>query len=288
MPATSAGTPLANGNGLLPSSHGVVRCLYASMLRIRMLAEGGWSLSGSELPLHTCGLGAGDEAIIAGVSLDLVAGDAFVVPGAQVPQSAWMEHILSQSARNGTQPEAEDTPWTSRVSTHPFNQGTGWALTQRLEKQGHVVVALSVEEEAAAERWHEAIKFAGIHKLPVIFVLKRNSIAEADASERSPALEEVSFMVRECGFPAVIVDGKDAMAVWRVTQESIHRARNGAGPTMIECDTGPSQGSDPLAQMEGYMRKRNAWNDQWRLEAAKQIQTEMEAAFAAAGARIIS
>ena len=42
-------------------------------------------------------------------------------------------------------------------------------------------------------------------------------------------------MARDYGFPGIIVDGSDVVAVWRVAQESIHRARNGAGPTLIDC-----------------------------------------------------
>ena len=62
-------------------------------------------------------------------------------------------------------------------------------------------------------------------------------------------------MARDYGYPGIIVDGQDVVAVWRVAQESIHRARNGAGPTLIDCRMDSKR--DPLAHMEHYMRKRN-------------------------------
>ena len=47
-----------------------------------------------------------------------------------------------------------------------------------------------------------------------------------------------------------IVDGNDVVAIWRVVQESIHRARAGAGPTMIECQIGLPGSQEPLAHLE--------------------------------------
>ena len=122
------------------------------------------------------------------------------------------------------------------VSFDPFNLGTGLALAHRLEKKRNVVIALSTEEDSVPEGWHEAMKFAGIHKLPIVYV-KSGFAFETAPAKGTPMLEELSFMARDCGFPAIVVDGKDAVAVWRVAHESIHRARNGAGPTLIECVT---------------------------------------------------
>ena len=55
-------------------------------------------------------------------------------------------------------------------------------------------------------------------------------------------------------FPEYVADAGDVVAVWRVAQESIYRARNGSGPTLIDCRKLTPQ--DPLAHMEHYMRKR--------------------------------
>ncbi len=249
-----------------------------------MLAERAPSVSGGAALIDNCILGVGDEAVVVGSSLDLGPGDAFVAAhnslATQVARTVWLDGMLLVPTQSGTPVSSAELPGGSPVSTHPFNFGTGLALTQRLEKKRGVVLALCADEDLAPERWHEAIKFAGIHKLPVIYVLKRSFASQPDSSKQNPALEKVSFMVRDCGFPGVIVDGGDAVAVWRVTQESIHRARNGAGPTMLDCDTHSSRGSDPLTRMEHYMRKRSAWEDEWRRDIAERIEAEMEAAVA--------
>ena len=57
----------------------------------------------------------------------------------------------------------------------------------------------------------------------------------ADAVPKSD--EDLRDRAEAYGFPGITVDGNDIVAVWRVTQESIHRARSGAGPTLIECRT---------------------------------------------------
>jgi pyruvate dehydrogenase E1 component alpha subunit len=97
--------------------------------------------------------------------------------------------------------------------------------------------------------------------------------------------EDLRDRAEAYGFPGITVDGNDAVAVWRVTQESIHRARTGAGPTLIECvtwrwhaETGerssnsrrahPSNSArsqhDPLHHMEHYMKKRGLWQQDWK------------------------
>ena len=100
-------------------------------------------------------------------------------------------------------------------------------------------------------------------------------------------------------------DGNDLVAVWRVTQESIHRARTGAGPTLIECCTwrwhaetdGPSGNGgpppnksnhvrwqhDPLHHMEHYMKKRNLWNQAWVTGLADDYRRILQLAVKSAG-----
>jgi TPP-dependent pyruvate/acetoin dehydrogenase alpha subunit len=275
----------ANGNRVPLSSHDALRRLYASMLQFRMLAEREPRVAGGSALFDKCGFGVGDEAVVVGCSLDMGPTDTFVADNTnlstQTARTVWLDGTFLRPVQNETQLGAVAEPSTAEIFTHPFNLGTGLALTHRLEKNHNVVVALCADVDLDPERWHGAAKFAGIHKLPVIYVLRRSSASQPDSSKPNPALEDVSFMVRDCGFPAVIVDGSDAVAVWRVSQESIHRARNGAGPTMIDCDTHSSPSRDPLAQMEHYMRKRCAWEDEWRSEIAERIEAEMEAAVAA-------
>ena len=262
-----------NGNGTALSNQEVLCRLYFSMLKCRMLSERAQRVVTVRDPADY-DFAIGREAIVVGATLELGPEDTIAASprnfSAQVAKGASVEALSSQpSHEDRTQPGS-----TARLD--PFNLGTGLALAQRLEKKRNVVVALCSSSDAASpDCRHEAMKFAGIHKLPVIYVLKRSSAFELGPEKRSPALEELSFMARDCGFPAIIVDGQDAVAVWRVAQESIHRARNGAGPTLIECDTESSPDTDPLAHLEHYMRKRGVWDDQWRRDAAHRIDAEI-------------
>src|SRR5208337_3441994 len=113
----------------------------------------------------------------------------------------------------------------------PFNLATGLALSHKLEKKGNVVVAFWDEDAAGLEASHEALKFAGIHKLPIIYVTRSTGLDDLGSRKHS-TLEEFSFVAKDYGFPSILVDGNDVVAVWRAAQESVHRARNGAGPTL--------------------------------------------------------
>ena len=272
--------------GVSPSNHDVLCRLYASMLKCRMLAERAHRLSGNQTPGADYDFAIGREAVVIGATLELGPEDTIAVPprdfAVHIAKGSSLKCLLSQAVRqNRIQAPTRAKGGCSRatVSFDPFNLGTGLALAHRLEKKRTVVVALCGEETSAPDRWHDAMKFAGVHKLPIIYV-KSTSAFNLRPGKGSPALEELSFMARDSGFPAIIVDGKDAVAVWRVAQESIHRARNGAGPTLIECDTQSPYASDPLTQMEHYMKKRGIWDDEWRRDTAERIEADIDSAAA--------
>jgi len=259
----------ANGAGASPSNQDVLRTLYASMLKCRILAQRVQDLPGGETHGHDYTFDIGHEAIVVGATVELGPQDTLVVStrnfAAHVAKGVSLETLISRGApEDGAQAVVVTDGSPARaVSLDPFNLGTGLAVAHRLEKNRNVVVALCSERNSAPERWHEAMKFAGVHKLPIIYV-KSGSVFELVPAKGAPAFEELSFMARDCRFPAIVVDGKDAVAVWRVVHESIHRARNGAGPTLIECETRASSAGDPLEHMEHYMKKRGFWDNEWR------------------------
>jgi TPP-dependent pyruvate/acetoin dehydrogenase alpha subunit len=268
-----------SGNGTAPSNQDVLRRMYALMLKSRMLTEQARRLlNGRAQRIPSDSLG--HEAVVVGATLELGPEDTMVASprnfAALVARGASLEFVLSQAAsENEIQAVVANQHSRATFSVDPFNLGTGVALAQKLEKKRNVVVALCAEDTSPSERWHEAMKFAGIHKLPILYVMKRSSAFDLDPASRTPVLDDVSFVAHDCGFPAIIVDSNDAVAVWRVAQESIHRARSGAGPTLIECEVQLAHAGDPLAQMEHYMKKRGSWDDQWRQDAWEQIAAEI-------------
>ena len=92
------------------------------------------------------------------------------------------------------------------------------------------------EGSTANGQWHEAMNFAGIHRLPVVFVLENNKFAYSTPNELEFAVDPVR-RADGYGFPGVSVDGNDVEAVFEASRGAVDRARAGEGPTLIECHT---------------------------------------------------
>jgi TPP-dependent pyruvate/acetoin dehydrogenase alpha subunit len=84
--------------------------------------------------------------------------------------------------------------------------------------------------------WHEAMNFAGIHRLPIVFILENNQFAYSTPNELEFAVDPVE-RARTYGFPGTSVDGNDVEAVFEAARIAAGRAREGQGPTLIECQT---------------------------------------------------
>jgi 2-oxoisovalerate dehydrogenase E1 component alpha subunit len=117
----------------------------------------------------------------------------------------------------------------------PHASGIAYAIKTRGED---AVVACWFGEGATSEGiWHEALNFAGIHKLPVVFVCENNHYAISVAQRKQMAVEDVADRAAGYGFPGVVVDGNDILASYEVMKAAVDRARAGEGPTLIETKT---------------------------------------------------
>jgi 2-oxoisovalerate dehydrogenase E1 component alpha subunit len=100
------------------------------------------------------------------------------------------------------------------------------------------VVGCWFGEGATSEgAWHEGLNFAGIHKLPVIFVCENNYYAISVAQTKQMAIANVADRAEAYGFPGVVVDGNDVLACYGAMKAAVERARAGEGPTLIEAKT---------------------------------------------------
>jgi TPP-dependent pyruvate/acetoin dehydrogenase alpha subunit len=113
----------------------------------------------------------------------------------------------------------------------------GLALTFKMEKTDNVVVAYFGEGASNVGDFHEALNFAGVHHLPIVFVCENNLYAYSVPVERSMAIDDVADRAESYGFEGVAINGNDVLAVYQSTQGALARARNGDGPTLIECKT---------------------------------------------------
>src|SRR6201993_554759 len=113
----------------------------------------------------------------------------------------------------------------------------GIALTYKLEQVDHVVIAYFGEGASNVGDFHEALNFAGVQQLPVVFVCENNQYAYSVPIEKSMAIDDVADRAHGYGFDGVAINGNDVLAVYQATQGALARARSGQGPTLIECKT---------------------------------------------------
>src|SRR5215470_4889679 len=113
----------------------------------------------------------------------------------------------------------------------------GIALTFKMEKTDNVVIAYFGEGASNTGDFHEALNFAGVQQLPVIFVCENNQYAYSVPIEKSMAIDDVADRAHGYGFDGVAINGNDVLAVYQATQGALARAREGDGPTLIECKT---------------------------------------------------
>ena len=129
-----------------------------------------------------------------------------------------------------------------RIFTHSspiatqYPHAAGIAFAIQKDGGSDVVVVYGGEGSTSEGDWHEAMNFAGIHRLPMVVVIENNQYAIS-----VPVAEEVAGQVADralgYGIYGVAVDGNDPLAMYAIACEAVARARSGEGPTLIEAKT---------------------------------------------------
>jgi pyruvate dehydrogenase E1 component alpha subunit len=113
----------------------------------------------------------------------------------------------------------------------------GCALAFRIREEKRVAVGWFGEGASARGDCHEAMTFAGVRKLPMVFVCDNNQWAYSTPTHLEFATQHVADRADSYGFEGIVVDGTDVLAVYREAKRAIEKAREGGGPTLIECVT---------------------------------------------------
>ena len=113
----------------------------------------------------------------------------------------------------------------------------GAALAAKLRKLDEISVAYFGDGATSTGDWHESMNFAGVHKLPMVFVCEFNGYAISVPWRKQAAIENVAIRAAGYGFPGVTVNGNDVLEVYGAMAEAVQRARSGEGPTLIEAKT---------------------------------------------------
>jgi len=113
----------------------------------------------------------------------------------------------------------------------------GVALKFRMRGEPNVAVAYFGEGASSRGDFHEALNFAGVQKLPVVFVCENNFYAFSTPQSMEMAIEDVADRAYGYGFKGHVCSGNDLFAVMHEMKPAVEKARNGEGPTLIECKT---------------------------------------------------
>lgn len=115
--------------------------------------------------------------------------------------------------------------------------GVGIALTFQMRGEKRVAMAFFGEGATSRGDFHEGLNFAGIWKLPIVFICNNNQYAYSTPLELQMPVKNVADRASAYGFEGKIVDGNDVLAVYKAAEEAVDKARAGGGPTLIECKT---------------------------------------------------
>jgi len=187
-------------------------------------------------------------------------------------------------------------------STLPVAVGTAYKF--KIRKEDRVAVAFFGEGASSRGDVHEAMNFAGIYKLPVLFLCENNFYAYSTPNELQFAVEDVADRAEGYGFKGEVCSGNDLHAVMKSARKAIERARAGGGPTFLECKTYRYHGHsehdratyrdqdelvawesrDPIERWEVYLEKRKYDIDAIRAEVSERVKRIVDDAVAFAEA----
>jgi len=114
---------------------------------------------------------------------------------------------------------------------------TGAAFACQYQKNGKIAVAFLGDASTNRGTFHEALNLASIWELPVVYVVENNHYGVANPQSEHMRIKDIADRAAGYGFPGVVVDGNDVIAVREAAAEAVDRARGGGGPTLMECKT---------------------------------------------------
>lgn len=130
-------------------------------------------------------------------------------------------------------------PEVGVLGTVPMVAGTipvavGAALSAKLRGTTQVAVAFFGDSATEEGVFHEAVNFAALHRLPVVFVCENNGFSSHLRLHRRRPVEDIASLVAPYGIPSKRLDGNDVLAVHDAAAEAVRRARFGQGASFLE------------------------------------------------------
>jgi TPP-dependent pyruvate/acetoin dehydrogenase alpha subunit len=270
-------------NPLIPNKK--LRQLFVAMVEMRALDEHVARVQRGVKARRRMVSTRGEEACRVSLAIELVAGDLVSDSAVGVAMGlvagVGVEPLLRQVAAGGSSANAaagRQLPWIEDVGDR-LRMAMGAALAFKTLKQANVVEAFVREGEVSNGTWRKALALASKLELPIIFVV----LPEASGKKtKRKVAGDLSALARSCGVPGIPVDAGDAVALYRVAQESLGRMRGGDGPVLVECVTLAVKGTrgvmDPLVQMREFLLGRKVCSEGWLDRAGDSLTRQIAAA----------
>jgi len=255
--------------------------LMRAMLRARRFGEKIVEVYGAQdmkTPVH---LSIGQEAVAAGVCLNLKADDYLFTTHRShahlLSKGASMTSMVAElyglaggcSGGKGGSMHLLDTAVScmgaSAIVGGSIPLGAGAALASQFRRDGRISVSFFGDGASEEGLFHETLNFASLKKLPVLFVCENNSYAtNSHIRARQPHFD-IARRAESYDIESVIVDGNDVLAVHGAAAAAVSRLRAGNGPAFIECKTyrwkghvGPEcdylKGCRPKEELDQWMK----------------------------------
>jgi len=221
------------------------RCLYLYrlMLTARRLDERCINMQ-RQGRIGTYGPCRGQEAAHCAATICLDPQDwvvhAFREPGSFYHRGWPLETVLKfwGGYEEGCQPPegVNDTPIAVPIASQvPHAMGIAWAM--KLRGDNHAVLCYCGDGGTSEGDFHEAMNFAGVYNLPVVFFVQNNQWAISIPREAQTRSETIAQKALAYGFDGLQLDGNDPLSVYVGTREAVDKAKSGGGPTLIEAVT---------------------------------------------------
>jgi hypothetical protein len=248
-----------------PLPHETLSQLYTTMLKSRLLSKR-WR----NAPRMS-------EAVLAGTLANSEAADLLVssVPHPILEVLSGTPIVNVSMLKVQTTTRAPDNNIRIIIAGNDAAAGvaSGLALALASSRSQSLVVVFLPSVATRGPAWNQATDFAAANRLPIVFV--------ADGTTTRPARNHDGRDLSHWPFPTIAVDGRDVIAVYRVTKEAMSAARRGHGPTLVDCVNFVAPGNrgkderDPLASFRGYLKRHNAWSDEWYKGLEAQLGREI-------------
>ena len=254
----------------------------------------------------------GHEATTVGAAWTLSDGD-FIVP---------QHRDLGMHLTRGTSPQAVMCQWLARGNSPSLGfdgqlhigdihhgivpsismlgeslpVACGVALTMKMRKHSTIVMAPCGDGATSTGPFHEALNFASVQKLPVVFIIENNGYAYSTPTFQEFSISNLSDRAAAYGILGESVDGNDVLKVIETMGRAVEYVRGGNGPALIECKTFRVRGhseadkadyvppalreewltKDPITRFEEYLTKEQILTPALKAEVEEQVKALVE------------